>query len=307
MCGVCVCIEEEGVIKTVRRISAEKLLLEENTTSEGMIGGDEVGAVVLDIGAHSTRAGYAGEDVPRTVFPSAVCRCGDAVHAGTTALAVRREGQTVHRVRAFADTPCACGTAVCDAGALDAVLAHALTGALRVDAAEHPLLLTEPIAQPRAERAALAELCLERHGAPAFFLAKTNVLAAFAAAKATALVVDVGAEATTVAPVHEGYSLRAAALASPVAGNHVTAALQQYLDHARAQPVRVRPRFEFRRRESPTDPGNFTVVPVECPNVTPSYRAFCINVCHTQWVFFCVCASDCTCSLLLLLLATGNC
>lgn len=286
---VCVCIEEEGVIKTVRRISAEKLLLEENKTSEGMIGGDEVGAVVLDIGAHSTRAGYAGEDVPRTVFPSAVCRCGDAVHAGTTALAVRREGQTVHRVRAFADTPCACGTAVCDAGALDAVLAHALTGALRVDAAEHPLLLTEPIAQPRAERAALAELCLERHGAPAFFLAKTNVLAAFAAAKATALVVDVGAEATTVAPVHEGYSLRAAALASPVAGNHVTAALQQYLDHARAQPVRVRPRFEFRRRESPTDPGNFTVVPVECPNVTPSYRAFCINVCHTLWFFLCVC------------------
>ena len=68
-----------------------------------MIGGDEVGAVVLDIGAHSTRAGYAGEDVPRTVFPSAVCRCGDAVHAGTTALGVRRDGQTVHRVRAFAD------------------------------------------------------------------------------------------------------------------------------------------------------------------------------------------------------------
>lgn len=35
-------------------------------------GGDEVGAIVMDIGMHSTKAGFAGEDTPKAIFPS-VC------------------------------------------------------------------------------------------------------------------------------------------------------------------------------------------------------------------------------------------
>jgi actin-related protein len=37
-----------------------------------MYGGDEVSAIVIDIGADTTKAGYAGEDTPKTVFSSAV-------------------------------------------------------------------------------------------------------------------------------------------------------------------------------------------------------------------------------------------
>ena len=37
-----------------------------------MYGGDEVSAIVIDVGADSTKAGYAGEDTPKTVFSSAV-------------------------------------------------------------------------------------------------------------------------------------------------------------------------------------------------------------------------------------------
>ena len=38
--------------------------------SGGCYGGDEVGALVLDIGSHSVRAGYAGEEQPKCVFPN---------------------------------------------------------------------------------------------------------------------------------------------------------------------------------------------------------------------------------------------
>ncbi|RNA06276.1 actin 6B, partial [Brachionus plicatilis] len=38
--------------------------------SGGIIGGDEVGALVLDVGSYTTRAGYAGEDMPKADFPS---------------------------------------------------------------------------------------------------------------------------------------------------------------------------------------------------------------------------------------------
>ena len=31
---------------------------------------DEVSAIVIDLGSHSCKAGYAGEDTPKAVFPS---------------------------------------------------------------------------------------------------------------------------------------------------------------------------------------------------------------------------------------------
>jgi hypothetical protein len=33
-------------------------------------GANEVSAIVLDLGSHSGKAGYAGEDQPKCVFPS---------------------------------------------------------------------------------------------------------------------------------------------------------------------------------------------------------------------------------------------
>lgn len=36
---------------------------------------DEVNALVLDIGTHSCKAGYAGDDAPKAIFPS-VSGCG---------------------------------------------------------------------------------------------------------------------------------------------------------------------------------------------------------------------------------------
>jgi actin-like protein 6A len=37
-----------------------------------MYGGDEVSAIVVDLGSHTCKAGYAGEDAPKAVFPSVI-------------------------------------------------------------------------------------------------------------------------------------------------------------------------------------------------------------------------------------------
>jgi len=34
--------------------------------------GDEVGALVIDVGSYTTKAGFAGEEAPRAIVPS-VC------------------------------------------------------------------------------------------------------------------------------------------------------------------------------------------------------------------------------------------
>ena len=38
--------------------------------SGGSYGGDEVGALVLDVGSHTIKAGYAGEEMPKCVLPN---------------------------------------------------------------------------------------------------------------------------------------------------------------------------------------------------------------------------------------------
>ncbi|RHN56260.1 putative Actin family [Medicago truncatula] len=37
-----------------------------------MYDGDEVSAIVIDLGSHTCKAGYAGEDAPKAVFPSLI-------------------------------------------------------------------------------------------------------------------------------------------------------------------------------------------------------------------------------------------
>jgi len=40
--------------------------------SGGVYGGDEVGALVFDVGNYALRAGYAGEDSPKAQIPSVI-------------------------------------------------------------------------------------------------------------------------------------------------------------------------------------------------------------------------------------------
>jgi actin-like protein 6A len=47
-----------------------------------LIAVDEVSALVLDFGSHTTRAGYAGEDTPRVVCPSFYGYTDDASTSG---------------------------------------------------------------------------------------------------------------------------------------------------------------------------------------------------------------------------------
>ncbi|KAF3771986.1 Actin-related protein 4 [Nymphaea thermarum] len=54
---------------------------EKVATTVGESDQDEVSAIVLDLGSYTCKAGYAGEDAPKAVFPSVV---GSIEHAGTT-------------------------------------------------------------------------------------------------------------------------------------------------------------------------------------------------------------------------------
>lgn len=84
--------------------------------------------------------------------------------------------------------------------------------------AENPLLMTEAPWNSGKAREKVIEIAMENWGCPAFWLSRTPVCAAFAAGKASALVVDVGGANTSVTAIHDGMILKRSIQKSPIGG-----------------------------------------------------------------------------------------
>ena len=65
---------------------------------------------------------------------------------------------------------------------------HTFYSVLRVAPEEHPILLTEPPLNSRANREKMTQIMFETFNAPAFFLANTAVLALYASGRTTGVV-----------------------------------------------------------------------------------------------------------------------
>ena len=118
---------------------------------------------------------------------------------------------------------------------------------------EHPLLMSEPAWNTGKARERCIEIAMESWGCPAFWLARNTVLAAFAAGKATALVVDVGASNASVAAVHDGLILKKSVQRSPLAGNWISSQVRAMLK-AQEPKVNLVPHYMIASK-TPVDAG----------------------------------------------------
>lgn len=255
-----------------------------------MYGGDEVSAIVLDLGSHTCKAGYAGEDAPKAVFPSVVGyidqmdvdeetvasteKSGNnadpnsnkgkgkrKLYVGSQSLGFRRDHMEVL-------SPLKDGV-VADWDIVDSIWEHAFKDCLLIDPKEHPMLLAEPSSNNQQQRERTAELMFEKYNVPALFLAKNAVLTSFASGRATSVVVDSGGGSTTVAPVHDGYVLQKAVLSSPVGGDLLTDCLMKSLE---SKGIVIKPRYSFKRKE--VQPGEFQTIDLDFPGTTESYKLY---------------------------------
>ncbi|XP_021905477.1 actin-related protein 4 [Carica papaya] len=273
-----------------------------------MYGGDEVSAIVVDLGSHTCKAGYAGEDAPKAVFPSVVgsidqmdvddtanTNSGSAtdsknnavandsnkgkgkckLYVGSQSLGFRRDHMEVL-------SPIKDGVVV-DWDIVDSIWDHAFRECLLIDPKEHPMLLAEPSSNTQQQRERTAELMFEKYKVPALFLAKNAVLTSFASGRATSLVVDSGGGSTTVAAVHDGYVLQKAVSSSPIGGELLTECLMKSLE---SKGIVIKPRYSFKRKE--IRPGDFQAVDVDFPNTTESYKLYCQRVIASD-IKECVC------------------
>lgn len=182
-----------------------------------MIGGDETAALVGDLGSRTFKAGFAGEDMPKSWMPSAMGAGGQlrdgALRCKPVELTWARDNGRVHSW-----------------DAVEALWGRALGHDLNSDAKAHPLLVAAATYEAEADRLRLAEVLFEKLGAPAVFLARNAMLSAFSLGRATALVVDIGAARTCAAAVHDGFVMNKTIRQSRVGGDLVDAHLSALVE-----------------------------------------------------------------------------
>lgn len=167
--------------------------------------GDEVNALVLDPGAHTIRAGFAGEDIPKSVIPSyygAYSSAGgeekllfgeNTIHNPTSNMEIKNpfndeslieDWDTATKLFEYAITSRLTGSSATapsknglndDDGDVDM---DKIVDEQEKPMEESPLLMSEPAWNPAKSRERTMEMAFESWGAPAFWMGRTGMLSA---------------------------------------------------------------------------------------------------------------------------------